>query len=339
MFLHNPLMNSRFDRVIVIGASAGGIGALLEITKALPPSFPAPICIVQHIGRNRSVLPNLLSYQRANQAVHAIDGERLSAGKLYIAPPDRHLLLDGDRLVLTHGPKENHARPAIDPLFRSAAVSWGSRLIGVILTGQLDDGSAGLAAVQDCGGTTIVEDPGTAAQPEMPASALAAVRADFCVPLPEIAPLLLRLVGSMPPPPREAPDSVRREVSINRGEAGVEDLKAIATPSLLTCPDCGGTLSEVLESRPLRFRCHTGHAFTLRTLERRQTDDAEHALWNGVRALTERELLLRRAAAVAQATGDAAQSAAAAAQADRVREQIRTLEGIVEAAAPAGAAA
>ncbi|QJW84221.1 chemotaxis protein CheB [Ramlibacter terrae] len=185
-------MNASFERVVVIGASAGGVAALPEITKALPASFPAPVCIVQHIGRNPSILPGLLSHERANRAVHAADGDRPAAGTIYIAPPDRHLLVEGPVLRVSHGAKENHARPAIDPLFRTAAVTWGPRVIGVVLTGQLDDGSAGLRAIKECGGTTVVQEPGTAAEPEMPASALAAAGADHCVPPAEIGPLLVR---------------------------------------------------------------------------------------------------------------------------------------------------
>ncbi|RYF71826.1 MAG: chemotaxis protein CheB [Comamonadaceae bacterium] len=321
---------STFDRVVVIGSSSGGVTALLAITQALPPSFPAPICIVQHVGTQPSVLPELLSYQRNNRAVHVVDGQRLAAGTIYVAPPDHHILVQGDILHVTHGPKENHARPAIDPLFRSAALSFGPRLIGVILTGQLDDGSAGLRAVKDCGGTTVVQDPATAAEPDMPLNAMAATQVDHCVPLVDIAPLLTRLAMEGAPSQRpKPPEHLRREVAINRGEAMLENLLAIASPTLFTCPDCNGTLSEVAGERPLRFRCHTGHAFSARTLERLQADAAEEAMWNGVRALTEREMLLRRAASVADALGDARQQAAAQAQADRIQLQLEALKDLV----------
>jgi two-component system chemotaxis response regulator CheB len=322
-------MNPAFNHVVVIGASAGGVNALLEITKALQPGFPAPLCLVQHVGSHPSILPELLGYQRGNRAVHAVDGERLAPGTLYIAPPDRHLLLDGARLRLTRGPKENHARPAIDPLFRTAAHSWGSNLIGVILTGQMDDGAAGLKAVKDCGGVAIVQDPATALEPEMPASARASVEVDHCVPLEEIAPLLQRLVGAPPRPQRlPPPEPLAREVAINRGDASVENLLAIATPSLLTCPDCGGTLSEVRQDRPLRYRCHTGHAYSAISLARAQPEAVESALRQGARALQERELLLRRLAAMAKANGDLRQAEAGEAQADRLRAQIHVLESI-----------
>jgi two-component system chemotaxis response regulator CheB len=330
-------MNRSYDRLVVIGASAGGVTALLQITEALPRFFAAPVCIVQHIGGNPSLLPELLRFRGPNHAMHAEDGQRLTTGTLHVAPPDHHMLVDGDTLRLTHGPKENHARPAIDPLFRSAALSFGPQLIGVILTGQMDDGTVGLKAVKECGGTAIVQDPNTALEPEMPRSAMRNVKVDHCVPLAEIAPLLTRLIG-MPPEtdgrPLPVPENIVREVSINRGDASVEDLKPIATPSTLTCPDCGGSLWEMNEARPLRYRCHTGHAYSSLSLAQAQKDAAEHALWSSVRALREREMLLRRMAGVAAAMGDNAQAAAAQAQAERVNEQAHALQEFAESAPP-----
>ena len=325
-------MPASSSHLVVIGASAGGVHALLEISEALPASFPAPVCIVQHIGSHRSVLPELLRFRGANQAVHARHGQLLAAGTLYVAPPDRHLMVDGDTLRLTHGPKENHTRPAIDPLFRSAALSFGPRAIGVILTGQMDDGSAGLKSIKDCGGIAVVQDPRSAAEAQMPRSALQNVDVDHCVPLAEVAPLLTRLVGAAVAPAESrsaVPEPVLREVAINRGEAPMENLAEIATPSTLTCPDCGGTLWEVNDPRPLRYRCHTGHAFTALSLAEAQQDAVEDALWSSVRALRERELLLRRLAGIAEATGDMAQARAAATQADRLQEQIRTLQALL----------
>ena len=331
-------MNPPFNHIVVIGASAGGVSALLEISSHLPRFFPAPVCIVQHVGNNPSMMPELLRYRGPNHAMHVEDGQRLTSGTLHVAPPDCHLLVDGDRLYLTHGPKENHARPAIDPLFRTAALSWGARVIGVILTGQMDDGAAGLRAVQDCGGLTIVQDPATAVEPEMPRSALAAVQPDYCVPLSEIAPLLQRLVGTLAAPvpapvPVPVPEQVIREVAINKGDASMENVAAIGSPSSLTCPDCGGSLWEVKETRPLRYRCHTGHAYSSISLARAQQENSELALRNGVRALRERELLLRRVAAIAEATGDRKQAAAGVAHADRLRLQMESLAEMVNSGA------
>jgi two-component system chemotaxis response regulator CheB len=329
-------MTRSYQHLVVIGASAGGVNALLEIAEKLPRFFAAPICIVQHIGSNPSLLPELLRYRGANHATHVEDGQQLTPGTLYVAPPDRHVLIEADRLFLTHGPKENHARPAIDPLFRSAAVSHGPEAIGVVLTGQMDDGTAGLRAIKDCGGVAIVQDPETAAEAEMPRSALQNVDVDHCVPLHDIPSLLQRLVGVSPPRMRPAvPEEVVREVSINRGASTMEDLQHLASPSPLTCPDCGGGLWEMKDTKPLRYRCHTGHAYSSLSLSRAQKDSSEHALWSSVRALREREMLLRRMAGISSAMGESAQAAAASAQAERIRRQAETLQEFAESV-PAG---
>jgi two-component system chemotaxis response regulator CheB len=328
-------MTRPFEKLVVVGASAGGVHALLDIARTLPAPFPAPVCIVQHIGSNPSLLPELLRHRGANPACHVEDKQPLERGMLHVAPPDRHVLVEGDRLRLTHGPKENHVRPAVDPLFRSAAFHHGTNVIGVILTGQLDDGTAGLQAVKACGGTAIVQDPATASESEMPASALANVAVDHCVGLPEIAPLLGRLVGVRQPRAQPVvPPQVAREVAINRGGGSVEDLVQIAVPSTLTCPDCGGSLWEMAQARPLRYRCHTGHAFSALSLAQAQKDASEEALWSSVRALREREMLLRRMAAISTALGDADQAAACEAQAGRLRQQAEALQRFAEAPAP-----
>jgi two-component system chemotaxis response regulator CheB len=328
-------MPQSFSHVVVIGASAGGVGALLEIAAKLPESFPAPVCIVQHIGANPSLLPELLRYRGANHALHVEDGQHLASGTLHVAPPDHHMLLQDDVLHLTHGPKENHARPAIDPLFRSAALSLGPRVIGVVLTGQMDDGTVGLKAIKDCGGITIVQDPDTAIEPSMPRSALRNVDVDYCVPLQEIAPLLARIAGTPnSQAPLPAPEEVIREVAINRGEGTMEQLTTIATPSPLTCPDCGGGLWEMNDRKPLRYRCHTGHAYTIMNLANAQKDAAEHALWSTVRALREREVLLRRTAAVAASMGETAQAAAGEAEADRLQQQIHAVQAMAQDTPP-----
>lgn len=194
-------MSAAWPRLVVIGASTGGVSALLELARGLPRFFPAPVCIVQHVGSHPSLLPELLRLRGPNHAMHAEHGQRMNTGTLHVAPPDHHMLVEGDRLLLVRGPKENHARPAIDPLFRSAALQHGARVIGVVLTGQMDDGTAGLKAISQCGGTAIVQDPEDAVEPQMPRSALAQVAVDHCVPLAQMAELLVRLVGEPEPPP------------------------------------------------------------------------------------------------------------------------------------------
>lgn len=330
-------MDYGFGHVVVIGASAGGVHALVGVAAALPRLFPAPICIVQHVGNHPSVLPELLRLRGANDAVHAENGQRLASGTLHVAPPDRHMLLDGDLIRLSGGPKENHARPAIDPLFRTAAFAFGPMVIGVILTGQMDDGTAGLKAVKDCGGVAIVQDPASAAEPSMPRSALGNVDVDHCVALADIPDLLTRLVSSAARPRRKhAPEQVIREVAINQGTRTMEQLVPIGKPSPLTCPECHGGLWEMNDPKPLRFRCHTGHAFTALSLAEAQKDAAEESLWSSLRALREREVLLRRLADIAEATGDGEQARAGRAEADRLQEQARALQDIAEASVLAG---
>lgn len=205
----------------------------------------AVVGVVLHVGSRHSILPELLSRRGPCPAVHPRDRQALKTGIIYVAPPDRHMLFNAAEVHLSHGPRENHARPALDPLFRSAALEWRERVIGVVLTGDLDDGTAGLAALKACGGIAIVQDPATAFEPSMPSNALANVAIDECLPLSDIAPALARLVGAPchadPVPPRE----LVREHAIFEGKQPMENLSAVATPSTLTCPDCGGGLWEM----------------------------------------------------------------------------------------------
>ena len=317
--------------LVVVGASFGGVEALLTLVKGLPKDFPAFIAVVQHVGTQPSILPQLLTRAGPLPAVHPRDGEPLRLGTIYVAPPDHHLLVTPDAVRLSRGPRENHSRPAIDPLFRTAALHWRTRAIGVVLTGELDDGTAGLAAIKDCGGCAVVQDPQEAIAPSMPASALANVEVDHCVLLNAIPALLARLVG----PPASAaapvtpPEALRREQSIFEGVEPMENLQAIGTPTQLTCPDCGGTLSELQDGRPLRYRCHTGHAYTAKSLQSAQADRTDHALLGSLRALKEREQLLRRMAAVSRGLGDLAQAEVGLQQAARVQQQAARLAELI----------
>jgi two-component system, chemotaxis family, protein-glutamate methylesterase/glutaminase len=316
---------------IVIGASSGGVAALLDLACGLPRTLPAVVGVVLHVGALPSILPQLLTARGVLRAVHPRDGDPLRPGTIYVAPPDRHMLFTPDGIRLSQGPRENHARPAVDPLFRTAALHWRARAIGVVLSGQLDDGTAGLKAIKECGGTALVQDPAEAVEPSMPASALANVAVDHCVPVQAMAPLLLELTGREAVAARtRRPERLAREQAIFERRNVMENLSALAEPSALTCPDCGGGLWELKDQRPLRYRCHTGHAFTATSLEAAQGQTAEHALWSSVRALQERELLLRRLATVAEATGDHPQAAAGRRAADRVREQTRQLSSLTQ---------
>ena len=319
--------------IILIGASSGGVAALLEVASGLPSGLNAAVGVVLHVGSRASILPELLTSRSQLVARHPADGEALEAGMIYVAPPDQHMLFDADAVRLWRGPRENHTRPAIDPLFRTTALAWGEKTIGVVLTGHLDDGAAGLVAIKDCGGTVIVQDPATAEEPSMPASALESVAADHVLPLKQIAAKLVDLSGGTPlavSASAEAAERLRQEQAVFEGRKPMENLSALGKVSGLTCPDCGGGLWEIDNGKPLRYRCHTGHAFTARSLENAQLELTDHALWSSVRALQEREMLLRRLAAVAHATGDERQADAGRKQADRVRAQVETLGKRVE---------
>ena len=331
-------MMSRRD-IVVIGASAGGVNALLTLVKALPPGFPAAVLIVLHIGSHRSMLPALLTSRGSHRAIHPQDGERLAPGTIYVAPPAHHMLIDadgeGDVVRLTRGAKEHHARPAIDPLFRSAALACGPRVIGVILTGRQDDGTAGLQAVKACGGITVVQDPADAEEPGMPTSALRHVQVDHCVPLRLLGDVLARIAGQpIEPVPDTPPTWLAEEHAVaTAGADPVQQLNAIGRPSTFSCPECNGVLWEIENSKPVRYRCHTGHAFSITTLEATQLTATEDALWGAIRALQEREALLRRLAAESREGGDAVQAQAQAkaheAAAERMLKQVLLLVRIV----------
>ncbi|MBN3751433.1 chemotaxis protein CheB [Paraburkholderia sp. Tr-20389] len=285
---------------IAIGASAGGVDALRDLASRLPPDLPATIAIVLHVGSHQSLLPSLLNGSGPLEASHAEDGDVYKRGKIYVAPPDRHLIVEGTRLRLVHGAKENFARPAIDPLFRSAATEMGSRAIGVILTGLLDDGSAGLEAIQACGGATLVQDPADAFARDMPLNA--SPFADYILPLTTLVACLVRLAGGTPHAPGKAEGerhaAARRRIATEQhawigDRSPVRALQEIAVPSMFTCPDCSGSLWQVKGSRLLRFRCHTGHAYTAGSLESGRRDDVERSLQDAMRALQEREMASR----------------------------------------------
>ena len=286
--------------IIVVGASAGGIEALKELVGALPEDFSASIFIVLHTAPDApGLLPDILDRVARLTTKKAEDGERINAGTIYVAPPDRHLLVEPNRLRVTRGPKENRFRPAIDPLFRSAAQTYGPRVIGVILTGYLDDGTAGLWTVKQLGGTAIVQDPKDALVPFMPQNALAHVNVDYCLPLAEIAPLLVRLTteaaeeeGVYP-----VPKEVEIEVNIAKEQKAIDaGVLQLGEPSNYACPECHGVLLQLKEGPLYRFRCQTGHAYSLESLLTDITEKMDDALWNSIRAFEEGELFMRHMA-------------------------------------------
>lgn len=285
--------------VVVIGASAGGFEAIKLLVSRLPADLDASIFIVWHIAPDLTgVLPHVINRLGKMPAHNARDGEPIKTNQIYIAPPDYQMILEKDIVRTTHGPKENRFRPAIDPLFRSAAYNFGNRVIGVILTGALDDGSAGLWAVKDCGGIAIVQDPKDAEVSSMPQNALRAVKnADYKVPVNEIADIIVRLV-------QEEVDDVQVEKAGENGRMLTEIKIAMEDPTLdrdvfklgkltpYTCPDCHGVLTSLKEGRRIRFRCHTGHAFSSDTLLSAISQSIEESLWNSIRTMQESIIFL-----------------------------------------------
>lgn len=322
--------------LIVIGASTGGMQALCTIFSALPADFPAAVLVVTHIGARVSVLPDILAQTSALPVRYAQHDEPVRPGRILMAPPDRHMLVamqGGQCLIeLTRGPKENHTRPSIDPLFRSAAAVCGPAVIGVILTGYLDDGTAGAQAIHACGGRLVVQQPSDAIAPFMPQSVIDHVQADQCLPVAQIAAALLALVDAAQPTTlanTSAPAVTVVENRFARGAGNMEELQKIATPSTFTCPECHGALWELHKQKPRRFRCHTGHSFTAAILAELQHEKAEDAIWAAVRALQEKERLYDSLAVKATAWQHAGTAIDYAAKAQQAREQAELLRAVL----------
>ena len=287
--------------IVVIGASTGGVEALSTLVKHLRADLSAAVFIVVHIpAQATSVLPMILARSGPLPARHAVDGESIQPGQIYVAPPDFHLLVEGGYVRVVRGPKENRNRPAVDPLFRSAARAYGPRVVGVILTGALNDGTAGLLAIKRRGGIALVQDPVDAFFPSMPESALEYVRADYCLPLSEIAAILNQLV-SEPAAVDEAfavPEEMEIETKILEMDGTtMESEQRSGHISAFTCPECKGPLWELRDGNLLRFRCRQGHAFTGETMMAEQTDAVEDALWTALNILQESAQMSERMAA------------------------------------------
>lgn len=280
--------------IIVIGASAGGVQALCTVIEDLPPNLPAAIFVVLHIAPDGySALPAILTRSGRLPATHPADGETIRPGRIYVAPPDRHLAIKNSHVHLSRNASENGYRPAVDVLFRTAARSYGPRVTGVVLTGNLDDGTAGLAAIKKCGGVAVVQDPQDADYPGMPTSAIANVDVDHVVPLANIGDLLDSLLYE----PRPEDGGICDEVEEEPDDMGVSEYpqgSAAGEPSGLTCPECGGALFERPGERPLHFRCRTGHAYSPESLLSKQFHSLEGSLWAALRALEENAVLSRR---------------------------------------------
>ncbi len=289
--------------IVVIGASAGGVEAISGLVATLPRDLRAAVFVVLHVSRARSVLPEILTRVSRLPAEHPADGDEIEYGRIYVAPPDHHMTVAGGRIRIQHGPTENGVRPAIDPLFRSAAHEYGSRVVGVVLTGSLDDGTAGLAAVKNAGGVAIVQEPGEAFAPSMPRSAMEYVQVDHVLPLREIGGLLSSLAREHAEDGSTAASSHlgQMEPDLADPEIAVREADRPGRVSVFSCPECNGTLWETDDEGILRFRCRVGHVYSQDSMLAAQTDSVDRALWAALRSLEERAALTRRMANRARA--------------------------------------
>lgn len=288
--------------IIVIGGSAGSGEALQQIVADLPGDLPASIFVTTHVpSRSHGFLADVLSRKSSLPVSSAVEGQAIEKGRIYVAVPDRHLMLIDGVMHLGEGPRENMTRPAIDPLFRSAALSYGPRAVGVVLSGMLNDGASGLWAIKACGGTAVVQYPLDAIADQMPLAALEAVEADEVAPANQLAGLIAKIALSDAGKELACPPSLELDVEIaSGGRIGSAALRQIADPAALSCPDCEGVLSEVHDKGPLRYRCQIGHAMTADVLASR-TDQVEQAMRIALRMMEERLTLVTRMAAEARA--------------------------------------
>lgn len=330
--------------VVVIGASAGGVEAVARLVRDLPADFPGAVFVTLHFpAYSTSVMPRILERAGKLKAKHPDDGERIAAGHIYVAPPDKHLIIHRKRIRAVRGPRESGNRPAIDPMFRSAAVFHQGMVVGVVLTGNLDDGTAGLVAIKRRGGTAIVQDPADALFPSMPTSALDHVDADWVLPLDQIGPKINEVVEQLAAAPvavgtgadaEEAMTVDERETEYD--EINLSVIEEVAQhpgrPSQFGCPDCGGVLWEIHDGELLRFRCRVGHAWSADALMARQMEQLDSALWVSLRALEESASLNGKMAERARQRGNDV----LAAKFDRDARSIERRAGVIRDAILAG---
>lgn len=320
--------------VIAIGGSLGAIEAIGRICRELPADLNAAVLVVIHVGaEGRNLLAGIFDADSKLTVKTAADGDPLEPGHVYVAPADHHLLVIDGEVRLGRGPRENMARPAIDPLFRSVALSFGPRAIAVVLTGMLNDGAAGLAAVKRCGGITVVQNPADALAADMPWGALRASDVDYRAPISDMAELLVKLVGEQAGPLTELSSDIqhdiRSEVDIALGRrSDTEIIRKLADPVALSCPACGGVLSQIKRSPPLRFRCQVGHAYTAEALETEKESVLDEAVRVALRIIEERIVLTGKIADDARRSG----RASAAASYDQRLEETRAYAEILRQA-------
>lgn len=323
----------KISRVVVIGTSAGGLVALKILISQLPKNFPLPVLAVRHISPDATgnILLEELNKLDTLICKQAKTGLALKPGHLYLALADHHLLIDENlKMLVTKGAHENRSRPAIDPLFRSAAVTFGVGAIAILLTGYLDDGTSGMRAIKKCGGICIVQDPEDAEYPDMPRNALNNVGIDHCLPLAEMGALLEKLAIKKLGKPKPVPADVLIEAKIaERVLSDLASVNELGDQVPFNCPGCGGVLWQVGKEKEMRFRCHTGHAYTADYLLAEQTNKIEETMWAALRMFEERKNLLTQMARGGKGAGSpTALERAEMSQVhiDRIRAILKTTE-------------
>ncbi|MBF6648704.1 chemotaxis protein CheB [Methylobacter sp. BlB1] len=316
--------------IIVVGASAGGIPALESLVAGLPATLPAAVLVVLHLSPHiPSYLDAILARAGALSVTPAIDGEPIVPGRVYVALTDRHLMLEEGRLRVTHGPKENRVRPAIDVLFRSAAYAFGPRVIGVVLSGLLDDGTAGAWAIKDRGGVVLVQSPEEAKHASMPESVLRHVDVDYTLPVAHMPRVIAQLINK---PIIDIGDAVIADTPRIENRVTLEarvrpgEIMQLGSISPNTCPECKGVLTKIEEGPITRYRCHTGHAYSLQTLMADVNEEVEMALWSAVRVANERMLLLGEMEKMARARGDEATAQQCAEQVQTTKSHLKHIQ-------------
>jgi two-component system, chemotaxis family, protein-glutamate methylesterase/glutaminase len=323
--------------VVVVGASAGGVEALRRLVSGLPADFPAAVLVVLHTPATaRSALAEILTRSGPLPASQAREDDELVPGRILVAPPDRHLIVYGDRVTLSRGPRENGHRPAVDVLFRSAARALGPRVIGVVLSGTLDDGAAGMVAVRRRGGVGVVQSPDDALYPSMPRAAIAGDDPGHVVPVADIPAILCKLVEEPVGPAPHDDDGTElmdAEVALANHEPGeLNDPDRPGDPSGFACPDCNGVLFEIHEGHIRRFRCRVGHAWSPHSLVAQQAFAVEGALWMALRALEEKAALADRMRDNARARRHMITAQSFAAQGVEARASAVILRDLIEKA-------
>ena len=293
--------------IVVVGASAGGVEALTDLAASLPSDLSAAVFVVLHLpATGTSALPEILRRHGPLPAAHVRDGEPIQPGRIYVAPPDHHVLVRTGHVHLSRGPRENGHRPAIDPLFRSAAREYAARVIGVVLSGALEDGTAGLLAIKSRGGIAVVQNPEDALYPGMPGNAVEHAQVDHVLAAASMGKLLTRLLADLAEPPADpAPTGMRVEVEMEGFSMEAFEGNHPGRPSGFSCPDCHGVLWQIKDGGLERYRCRVGHAWSPESLLTQQSEALEAALWVALRSLEERAALARRLAEPARRRGHA----------------------------------